>query len=293
MSWFSKFKRGLSKTAALFTFGAGTADLEAVEEALWQADVGVAATEQMMAEIRHQKPSDGAEVRRILRQVVTDKMAPVARPLTVDRTHQPFVVLMIGVNGSGKTTTIGKLGGVFQTQGLRVALIAADTFRAGATEQLCRWGERLHCPVYTAGTGADAAGLVFDGLEACLRDGTDVVFIDTAGRLQNRTDLMDELKKITRVIHKKIPDAPHATVLVLDATVGQNALSQVRAFQEAVGITGLVMTKLDGTAKGGILVALADKYALPIYAVGVGEGPDDLQAFSAADYAASLMGDDS
>jgi fused signal recognition particle receptor len=210
--------------------------------------------------------------------------------LTIDEAHKPFVVLMIGVNGAGKTTTVGKLGQYYQSLGKQVSFVAADTFRAGAVEQLCRWGERIGCTVYTAKTGADAAGLVFDALEKSRLAGDDIIFIDTAGRLQNRTDLMDELQKITRVIRKQDPNAPHAVLLVLDATVGQNALSQVQAFQETAGVTGLIMTKLDGTAKGGILVALANRFKLPVHAIGVGEKADDLRPFTAESYVQSLIG---
>jgi len=292
MSWLSKLKQGLSKTAALFSFGSpDPAGLEQMEESLLQADVGYHATQEIIAAVQKQKPADEAAFQKIVHSVLAQKIEPVAKPLTIDTGKKPFIVLMIGVNGAGKTTTIGKLGSFYQNQGYKVAFVAADTFRAGATEQLCRWGEKLSVPVYTAKTGADAAGLVFDAISQSRQVGTDILFIDTAGRLQNRSDLMDELKKITRVIGKQDPTAPHATLLVLDATVGQNALSQVKTFQEMAGVTGLIMTKLDGTAKGGILVALADQFHLPVHALGIGEQADDLRPFTAEEYVSSLLGE--
>lgn len=293
MSWFSKLKKGLSKTASLFSFQKVDSDsLEMMEESLLRADVGYQTTEEIIDAVKRQKPKDGEELRQIMKDVLLAKMKPVAQPLEIDKNHNPFVILMIGVNGAGKTTTIGKLGQFYQEQGFQVSFVAGDTFRAGATEQLCRWGEKLNCTVYTAKTGADAAGLVFDSLQKSRENGDDILFIDTAGRLQNRSDLMEELKKITRVIQKQDPTAPHATLLVLDATVGQNALSQVKTFQEMVGVSGLIMTKLDGTAKGGILVALAERFKLPVHALGVGEKSDDLQSFTAEDYIDSLIGQD-
>lgn len=294
MSWFSKLKQGLSKTAALFSFAkADEESLEKMEEALIRADMGYQVVEDIMNRVRREKPTDGEQLRQIIRQMLIPKMEGVAKPLEINPGKKPFIILMVGVNGAGKTTTIGKLGQQYQNQGMQVALVAGDTFRAGATEQLCRWGDRLKCPVYTAKAGADSAGLVFDAIQKSRAAGDDVLMIDTAGRLQNRTDLMDELKKITRVIQKCDPDSPGAVVLVLDATVGQNALSQVQAFKEMVGVTGLMMTKLDGTAKGGILVALADRWGLPIHAIGVGEDIEDLHAFTAEEYVDSLIGENS
>ena len=292
MSWFSKLKKGLSKTASLFSFQRVDAEaLEMMEESLLRADVGYQTTEEIMDAVKRQKPKDGDELRQIIKTVLTLKMSSVAKPLEIDKSHKPFVILMIGVNGAGKTTTIGKLGQFYQEQGFQVSFVAADTFRAGATEQLCRWGERLNCVVHTAKTGADAAGIVYDALQKSRMNQDDIVFVDTAGRLQNRTDLMEELKKITRVIQKQDPMAPHATLLVLDATVGQNAISQVKTFQEMAGVSGLIMTKLDGTAKGGILVALASQFNLPVHALGVGEQADDLRSFTAEEYVNSLLGD--
>ncbi len=291
MSWFSKLKKGLSKTASLFSFQKVDADsLEQMEESLLRADVGYQTTDEIMTAVKRQKPKDGEELRQIMKDVLLSKMVPVSKPLKIDISHKPFVILMIGVNGAGKTTTIGKLGQFYKEQGKQVSFVAGDTFRAGATEQLYRWGEKLNCIVHTAKAGVDAAGLVFDSLKKSRENGDDILFIDTAGRLQNRSDLMEELKKITRVIQKQDPTAPHATLLVLDATVGQNALSQVKTFQEMVGVSGLIMTKLDGTAKGGILVALAEQFKLPVHALGVGEKSDDLQAFTAEEYVVSLIG---
>ena len=294
MSWFSKLKQGLSKTAAFFTSSKiNAADLDQLEEALLRADVGYQTTSDILDKLRSLKLKADDDIRTHLHQILCEKIEPVARPLTIDLTHKPFVILMIGVNGAGKTTTIGKLGQFYREQGLRVSFVAADTFRAGATEQLERWGSKIGCTVYTAKQGADAAGLVFDSIQKSRAAGDDILFIDTAGRLQNRSDLMEELKKITRVIKKQDPSAPHATLLVLDATVGQNAVSQVKTFQEMAGVTGLIMTKLDGTAKGGILIALADQFKLPVHALGVGEQADDLRPFTADDYVSSLLGEDS
>lgn len=292
MSWLSKLKQGLSKTAALFSFGAPTLqNLDEVEEALLSADVGYRTTEEIMDSVRREKPRDETSFHQIIRNILIQKITPVAKSLSVQQSHKPFIVLMIGVNGAGKTTTIGKLGAIYQQKEMKIAFVAADTFRAGATEQLCRWGNKLGIKTYTTAPKADAAGLIFDAVQKSQKNGTDIVFIDTAGRLQNRSDLMEELKKITRVIKKLDPEAPHETVLVLDATVGQNAISQVKTFREMIGVTGLIMTKLDGTAKGGILVALADQFGLPVYALGIGEKIDDLRPFTADEYVTSLLGD--
>jgi fused signal recognition particle receptor len=210
--------------------------------------------------------------------------------LSIDRTKKPFVILMVGVNGAGKTTTIGKLSQKFRGQGLKVMLAAGDTFRAAAIEQLKIWGERVGAPVLAREQGADAAGLAFDALREARASGTDVLLVDTAGRLQNKTGLMAELEKIVRVMKKFDETAPHATLLVLDATVGQNAISQVELFQKSAGVTGLVMTKLDGTARGGILVALAARFGLPVHFIGVGEGVEDLEPFAARDFAHAIAG---
>jgi fused signal recognition particle receptor len=217
-------------------------------------------------------------------------LAPVAQPLLIDAAKKPFVILMVGVNGSGKTTTIGKLAAKFRAEGRSVMIAAGDTFRAAAIEQLQIWAERTGAGFLSREQGADAAGLAYDALAKAREEGRDILLIDTAGRLQNKQGLMDELAKIVRVIRKMDPEAPHATLLVLDATVGQNAVSQVEIFRQVAGVTGLVMTKLDGTARGGILVALAAKFGLPVHFIGVGEGIDDLEPFAARDFARAIAG---
>jgi fused signal recognition particle receptor len=214
----------------------------------------------------------------------------VAKPLEIDATRKPFVILVVGVNGSGKTTTIGKLAAKFASERYQVMLAAGDTFRAAAIEQLKVWGERAKAPVIAGSQGSDSASLAFNALTAAKEQSRDILLIDTAGRLQNKAELMNELEKVVRVIRKVDATAPHAVLLVLDATVGQNALSQVEAFQRTAGVTGLVMTKLDGTARGGILVALAEKFKLPVHFIGVGEGIDDLQPFAAEDFAKAIAG---
>jgi fused signal recognition particle receptor len=266
--------------------------LEQLEELLISADMGVDTALRVtanMAEGRFGKRLSTLEIKELLASEVTRIMEPVAKPMPLYPT-KPQVVLVVGVNGSGKTTTIGKLASQFQAAGKKVVIAAGDTFRAAAVEQLQVWGERAGVPVLTAPEGSDPASLAYDAMEQAARDGADLLMIDTAGRLQNRADLMEELSKIVRVIRKKDPDAPHNTLLVLDATTGQNALSQVKTFQELADVTGLVMTKLDGTAKGGVLVALADKFGLPIHAIGVGEQIDDLAPFDPEDFAAALTG---
>jgi fused signal recognition particle receptor len=230
------------------------------------------------------------EVRAVLAAEVESVLAPVAKPLEIKGEHRPFVILVVGVNGTGKTTTIGKLAARFRAEGKRVTLAAGDTFRAAAIEQLKIWGERADAPVIARAPGSDAASLAFEALDAASANGSDVVLIDTAGRLQNRSELMAELAKILRVIRKRDASAPHAVLLTLDATTGQNALNQVDVFKEQAGVTGLVMTKLDGTARGGILVAIAARTGLPVHFIGVGEGIDDLQPFSARDFARAIAG---
>jgi len=268
--------------------------LEQLEELLISSDMGVDTALRVtanMAEGRLGKRLSTDEIKGLLATEVTRIMEPVARPMPL-YPSKPQVVLVVGVNGSGKTTTIGKLASQFQAAGKKVVIAAGDTFRAAAVEQLQVWGERAGVPVLTAPEGSDPASLAYDAMEQAARDNADLLMIDTAGRLQNRSDLMEELSKIVRVIRKKDPDAPHNTLLVLDATTGQNALSQVKTFQELADVTGLVMTKLDGTAKGGVLVALADKFGLPIHAIGVGEQIDDLAPFDPEDFAAALIGAD-
>lgn len=302
LSWWRRLTQGLARTSSsmgsaitsLFTkrkLDATT--LEDLEDILIQADLGVpAATRitQAVAKGRYDKEIAPEDVKRILAAEVERSLAAVARPLAIDRAKKPFVVLMVGVNGAGKTTTIGKLAAKFRAQKLSVTMAAGDTFRAAAIEQLKVWGERTTSRVVAREQGADAAGLAFDALTEARREGVDVLLVDTAGRLQNRVELMSELEKIVRVMKKVDPEAPHAVLLVLDATVGQNALSQVELFQKAAGVTGLVMTKLDGTARGGILVALAERFGLPVHFIGVGEGVEDLEPFAARDFARAIAG---
>ncbi|PWL35198.1 signal recognition particle-docking protein FtsY [Marivita sp. XM-24bin2] len=266
--------------------------LEQLEELLIQADMGVDTSLRVTANIaegRFGKKLSVREIKELLAGEVARIMDPVAKPMPLYPT-KPQVVLVVGVNGSGKTTTIGKLASQFRSAGKNVVIAAGDTFRAAAVEQLQVWGDRAGVPVLTAAEGSDPASLAFDAMTKAQAEGADLLMIDTAGRLQNRADLMEELAKIVRVIRKKDPDAPHNTLLVLDATTGQNALSQVETFQKLADVSGLVMTKLDGTAKGGVLVALADKFGLPIHAIGVGEQIDDLQPFDPEEFAAALTG---
>lgn len=266
--------------------------LERIEELLISTDMGVDTALRVtanMAEGRFGKKLSTAEIKRLLAAEITRIMEPVAKPLPL-YAKKPQVVLVVGVNGSGKTTTIGKLASQFKAAGKNVVIAAGDTFRAAAVEQLQVWGERAGVPVLTAPEGSDPASLAFDAMTQAEADGADLLMIDTAGRLHNRADLMEELAKIVRVIRKKDPSAPHNTLLVLDATTGQNALNQVKVFQELADVSGLVMTKLDGTAKGGVLVALADKFGLPIHAIGVGEQIDDLDAFDPEEFAHALTG---
>ena len=268
--------------------------LEQLEELLISTDMGVDTALRVtanMAEGRMGKKLSVDEIKSLLAAEITRIMEPVARPLPI-YPKTPQVVLVVGVNGSGKTTTIGKLASQFKAAGKTVVIAAGDTFRAAAVEQLQVWGDRAGVPVLTAPEGSDPASLAYDAMEQAHRDGVDLLMIDTAGRLQNRADLMEELTKIVRVIRKKDPDAPHNTLLVLDATTGQNAIQQVKVFQELSDVSGLVMTKLDGTAKGGVLVALADKFGLPIHAIGVGEQIDDLAPFDPEDFANALVGRD-
>jgi fused signal recognition particle receptor len=266
--------------------------LESLEELLIASDMGVDIALRVtanMAEGRHGKMMSASDIKRLLAAEITRVMEPVARPLPI-YPKKPQVVLVVGVNGSGKTTTIGKLASQFKAAGKSVVIAAGDTFRAAAVEQLQVWGQRAGVPVLTAPEGSDPAALAYDAMGRAEAEGADLLMIDTAGRLQNRADLMEELAKIVRVIRKKDPDAPHNTILVLDATTGQNALSQVETFQKLADVSGLVMTKLDGTAKGGVLVALADRFGLPIHAIGVGEQIDDLQPFDPEEFANALVG---
>lgn len=300
--WLARLKAGLSRTSSQLT-GSITAaltkrrldqdTLDSLEEALIAADLGVTTAAKLtakLAEDKFDKEISDTEVREALAADVADILAPVALPFIPDPAHKPHVVLVVGVNGSGKTTTIGKLARLHRDEGQSVMLAAGDTFRAAAVDQLKIWGERTGCPVISRDTGADAAGLAFEALEQARRDNMDLLMIDTAGRLQNREDLMSELEKIVRVLRKLDAEAPHSCLLVLDATVGQNAHSQVEIFKKIAAVTGLVVTKLDGTARGGVLVALAEKFGLPVHAIGVGEGEDDLRPFDATSFARNLMG---
>jgi fused signal recognition particle receptor len=303
-SWWRRLRGGLARTSASIAtaitdlvskrkLDAGV--LEELEDVLIRADLGVAAAARIaeaVGEGRYNKDVSADEVKAILAAEIEKILTPVAQPLTIDAAAKPFVILVAGVNGSGKTTTIGKLAARFAREGRRVMLAAGDTFRAAAIEQLKIWGTRTGSPVIAGAQGADAAGLAFEALAAARAQGSDVLLVDTAGRLQNKAGLMDELYKIVRVLKKLDPAAPHAVLLVLDATVGQNALSQVEEFSKIAGVTGLVMTKLDGTARGGILAAIAAKYRLPVHFIGVGEGVDDLAPFSARDFARALAGID-
>lgn len=302
-SWFQRLRSGLSKTSTQLTSGItdlftkrrlDATTLDDLEDILIQADLGVATATRITEKIsggRFEKGISADQVREILAKEVTGVLAPVARPLEVPRGHKPHVILMVGVNGAGKTTTIGKLAAQFRDRGLSVTVAAGDTFRAAAVEQLGVWAKRTGAKFVSRGVGADAAGLAYDALAQAQEDGTDVVLVDTAGRLQNKTELMDELAKVVRVVKKRDENAPHDVILVLDATTGQNALRQVEAFRDQAGVTGLIMTKLDGTARGGILVAIADAYGLPIHAIGVGEGVGDLAAFDAREFAEAIAAD--
>jgi len=300
--WFARLTGGLKRSSDQLTNSIGglftrkkldAATLDELEDILIGADLGLetatAITDRLRAE-RYERDTSAGDVRAVLAAEVEKVLAPVARPLLITGA-KPFVILMIGVNGSGKTTTIGKLAQKLHAEGRKVLLAAGDTFRAAAIEQLGVWATRTGAEIISRPAGSDASGLVFDALDRARAEGHDVLIIDTAGRLQNRDELMSELEKIVRVIRRQMPDAPHATLLTLDATTGQNALNQVEIFGRRAGVTGLVMTKLDGTARGGILVAIARKFGLPVHFIGVGEGVDDLQPFAAKDFARAIAGE--
>jgi fused signal recognition particle receptor len=303
-SWFTRLASGLRRSSDNLTASITSvftkkkldaATLDELEDVLIQADLGLetamAITETLRKD-RFDKDVSGEDVRSVLASEVEKVLGPVARPLDIDTSKKPFIILMIGVNGSGKTTTIGKLAQKLSAEGKSVMLAAGDTFRAAAIEQLQVWGQRTGAPVISKPAGADASGLAFDAVTQAKAEGRDVLIIDTAGRLQNRDELMNELEKIIRVIKKVEPSAPHATLLTLDATTGQNAMKQVEIFGKRAGVTGLVMTKLDGTARGGILVAISKKFGLPVHFIGVGEGVDDLEPFSANEFARAIAGRD-
>src|ERR1700710_1468965 len=302
LSWWRRLSGGLKRTSS--SLGAAVADLvtkrkldramlEDIEDVLLRADLGTEVAARIAAAVghgRYDKTISADEVKSVVAIEVEKVLSAVARPLEIDTTQKPFVILVVGVNGSGKTTTIGKLAAKLSAEGRKVMLAAGDTFRAAAIEQLKIWGERTRSPVIAAAQGSDSASLAFNALTAAKAENIDVLLIDTAGRLQNKAELMNELEKVVRVIKKVDSSAPHAVLLVLDATVGQNALSQVEAFHRTAGVTGLVMTKLDGTARGGILVALSEKFKLPVHFIGVGESVDDLAPFTARDFANAIAG---
>ncbi|WP_024576705.1 MULTISPECIES: signal recognition particle-docking protein FtsY [unclassified Afipia] len=303
-SWWKRLSAGLKRTSS--SLGTAVADLvtkrkldramlDDIEDVLLRADLGTEVAARIAEAVgkgRYDKSVSAEDVTTIVATEVEKVLSPVAKPLEIDSSHKPFVILVVGVNGSGKTTTIGKLASKLSAEGRKVMLAAGDTFRAAAIEQLKVWGERNKVPVVAKTQGSDSASLAFEAVEAAKAQNIDVLLIDTAGRLQNKTELMVELEKVRRVIGKVDASAPHAVLLVLDATVGQNALSQVDAFHKTAGVTGLVMTKLDGTARGGILVALSEKYKLPVHFIGVGEGIDDLAPFTARDFARAIAGQD-
>ena len=297
-SWLQKLGLGLKKSSSRLSSGISDiftkrkiddATLEELDELLITSDMGVKASSKIvdsLSRVRVDKSGEPEEIRTRITDVVSNILKPCEKDFAIE--GNPCVILMVGVNGAGKTTTVGKLAARFR--GKKISFIAADTFRAAAVEQLSVWGERNNIRVIKGAPGCDAAGLCFDGLQEALRQNDDIVFIDTAGRLQNKTGLMDELRKIVKVIKKVIPEAPHHTLLCLDATTGQNALEQVKAFKQMVEVNGLVVNKLDGTAKGGILIAIAEEYPTPIYFIGVGESIDDLDKFNAEEFALNLMG---
>ncbi len=300
-SWWRRLSGGLKRSSTALTAISDLvtkrmldeATIEEIHDALVRADLGIGTADRIadtLSKGRHNAAITPDEVKEVVAAEVEKALAQVAQPLVIDTTKKPFVILVAGVNGSGKTTTIGKLAAKFRAEGRSVMLAAGDTFRAAAIEQLKIWATRSGTDFIAREAGADAAGLAFDAVRTAKERGIDILLIDTAGRLQNRTELMEELEKIVRVIKKVDASAPHTVLLVLDATVGQNALSQAEIFQKVVGVTGLVMTKLDGTARGGILVALAAKFALPVHYVGVGESIDDLAPFSAHVFARAIAG---
>jgi fused signal recognition particle receptor len=304
LSWWRRLSGGLKRTSG--SLGSAVADLvtkrkldramlEDIEDVLVRADLGTEVAARIAEAVgkgRYDKAITADEVKDVVAAEVEKVLAPVAKPLEIDAARAPFVILVVGVNGSGKTTTIGKLAARFASEGRKVMLAAGDTFRAAAIEQLKIWGERTKSPVIAGQQGSDAASLAYNAVSAAKEQKIDVLLVDTAGRLQNKAELMDELEKVIRVMRKVDATAPHAVLLVLDATVGQNALSQVEAFHRTAGVTGLVMTKLDGTARGGILVALAEKHKLPVHFIGVGESVEDLAPFTAHDFAKAIAGID-
>lgn len=301
MNFFQKLGLGLKKTSQ--SLSQGISDIFTkenlsddiitdLEELLYTADVGVKATTEIIEKFtakKFDKHSDINQIKQELCQDITDIIKPSEQEFIIDKTKKPYVILMVGVNGAGKTTSIGKLGKKFATEGYKVSFIAADTFRAAAVEQLSEWGVRNNIRVYSGAQGCDSAGLCYDGLKEAEKQGDDIVFIDTAGRLQNKKGLMEELQKIVRVVKKVSPDAPHKTLITIDATTGQNGLDQVKTFKELVDVNGVIITKLDGSSKGGILIAVASETVIPIYYVGVGEKVEDMDVFKAEDFAKGLL----
>ena len=305
-SLFSRLKSGLSKTGSSLTEGFGNLFmgkkqiddevLEELETRLLMAVVGIEATQKIIKDLTQQvdrnELNDTEALMQSLYRSMSDILKPVAKPLEIDTSKKPMVILMVGINGAGKTTTIGKLAKKFQNDGKKVMLAAGDTFRAAAVEQLQTWGERNKVPVIAQGQGADSASVIFDGMQAAKARGIDILLADTAGRLHTQTNLMEELKKVKRVMQKVDPSAPHEIMLIVDASIGQNALAQAKEFHNALGLTGITVTKLDGTAKGGILFAIANQTGIPVRFVGVGESIDDLQTFDAEHFTGALLGGD-
>lgn len=303
---FARLKQGLSRTSSSLTEGVGSLvlgkkkiddeTLEELETRLLMADVGVDATmkiiDQLTAQVKRNELKDIDSLKQSMHKVMTEILRPVAEPLEISDAHHPTVILMVGINGAGKTTTIGKLAKQFQSQGKSVMLAAGDTFRAAAVEQLQVWGERNEIPVVAQGTGADSASVIYDAMESAKARGIDVLLADTAGRLHTQDNLMEELKKVKRVMQKIDPEAPHEVMLIIDASIGQNALAQAKEFNAAIGLTGITVTKLDGTAKGGILFAIAEQAKIPVRYIGVGEGIDDLQPFDAHEFVGALLSGD-
>ena len=299
--WLAKLGLGLKKSSQKISGGISdiftkkridAETLAELEDLLISADMGVKASAKIAAAFgkkRFDRELDEKDIRRELAAEIEKILKPWEKSLIIGAEKKPFVVLMVGVNGAGKTTTIGKLTSKLSAQGKKVSMIAGDTFRAAAVEQLQVWGKRCGVRVFAKETGADAASVAYEGLQEAVKCGDDVVFIDTAGRLQNKAGLMEELKKVVRVIKKILPEAPHATLLTIDATTGQNALAQVQAFKEIIEVSGLIVTKLDGSAKGGILTAISEECGTPVHFIGVGEGIEDLDEFNAADYARNLL----
>ena len=302
INFFQKLGFGLKKTSEnlsrgitdIFTKESLSDDVVTdLEDVLYTADVGVQATTEIIEKFsakKFDKKSDINQIKQELCQDIVSIIKPSEQEFVIDKTKKPFVILMVGVNGAGKTTTIGKLGKKFKELGYKISFIAADTFRAAAVEQLVVWGEKNNIRVFSGANGCDSAGLCYDGLKEAEKQGDDIVFIDTAGRLQNKKGLMEELQKIIRVIKKISPEAPHKTLITIDATTGQNGLDQVKTFKELVEVNGIVITKLDGSSKGGILVAIAAETKIPVYFIGVGEKAEDMDVFKAQDFAKGLLG---